>query len=346
MTRIGMCTGWSVFALLAACPRPDAESLERKLERAAEAGFSGAVSITSNGERLIERGYGLANRERRSANTAGTAFDVGSILKVFTALGIYTLQEAGELNVTDRLGELLPDVPPDKASITLRDVLLHRAGFAEYHDTEGDFEPMTREEARARILAEPLLFAPGSDEAYSNSGYTLLADIIEAVSGTSYTDYIRQAVFAKAAMTESGFYSESVWRSVPTAVGYGAETFQDNDPASWPYTWSLMGNGGLVTTVRDLDRFAVALWDERILGAAQLDAFRREYLSSGAARVDGETVYAAAGAGDYGLGGVLIDVPGRRLRIAIASNTYDAFDIESFAQDLLVWLLTREPRNR
>jgi CubicO group peptidase (beta-lactamase class C family) len=171
----------------------------------------------------------------------------------------------------------------------------------------------------------------------------LLADIIEASAGEPFTDYVRHAVFEKAGMIESGFYSDPLWQRVPTAIGYESETFQDNDPASWPYTWALMGNGGLVTTVRDLNRFVDALWDRRILGTSELEKFVRDYLASDAATIDGETVYATAGAGDYGLGGVLVDVPERRTRIVIVSNTYDAFDIESFAQELLVWLLESQP---
>ncbi len=338
---------WIVVLLLAGCPHPKPETdaslaheLERRMDRAAAGGFSGAASIRVNGEQLLAKGYGLADREVRRRNTADTAFDVGSILKVFTAIAIFELEESGALRRTDPLGRLLPGVPSDKAQITLDDVLLHRAGFAEYHDTEGDFEPMTREEARARILAQPLAFEPGTDEGYSNSGYTLLADVIEAVSGEPYTDYVRRVVFERAGMDDTGFYSEPLWQRVPTAIGYASERYGDNDPAGWPYTWALIGNGGLVTTILDLDRFCDALWNARILGDAELEKFERDHLSSGAATLDGDEVYASAGAGDFGLGGVLVDVPSRNTRIVLATNAYDAFDVESFADELTQWLLT------
>ena len=80
-------------------------------------------------------------------------------------------------------------------------------------------------EARERIFAQELLFEPGTDEAYSNSGYTLLADVIETVSGVAFTDYVRSALFEPAAMNASGFYSEPVWQTVDTAIGYDASAF-------------------------------------------------------------------------------------------------------------------------
>lgn len=338
---------WVGLLLLAACPGPAPDAglereLERRMARAAADGFSGAVSIRVDGQQILAKGYGFADRDAHTRNTTGTAFDVGSILKVVTAIAIFELEERGALRRTDMLSALLPGVPPDKAQITLQDVLQHRAGFAEYHDTEGDFEPMTRDEARSRILAQPLAFEPGSDEAYSNSGYTLLADVIETVTGEPYTDYVRRVVFEPAGMRDTGFYSEPLWQRIPTAIGYESEQYADNDPADWPYTWALIGNGGLVTTVIDLDRLCDALWNERILGRAALEKLKREHLSNGAATLDGEDVFASAGAGDYGLGGVLVDVPSRRMRIALATNTYDAFDVESFAEELIEWLVTRD----
>jgi CubicO group peptidase (beta-lactamase class C family) len=335
---------WIIVVLLAACPQPGSSltrELELRMERAAADGFSGAVSIRVNGQQVVAKGYGLANREARRRNSPRTAFDVGSILKIVTAIAIFELEEKGALHLTDSLGDLLPDVPSDKAEITLHDVLLHRAGLAEYHDTQGDFEPMTREEARAKILAQPLAFEPGSDEAYSNSGYTLLADVIETISGEAYTDYVRRVVFEPAGMRDTGFYSEPLWQRVPTAIGYASERYGDNDPAGWPYTWALIGNGGLVTTVLDLDRLCDALWDERVLGGAALEKLKNDFLSNDAAMLDGEDIYASAGAGDYGLGGVWVDVPSRNTRIVLATNTYDAFDVEAFAEELIEWLLTR-----
>src|SRR5690606_27419006 len=296
----------------------DAE-IAAMFESAEAEGFSGAALITVDGRRVLARGYGLANREREIQNATTVAFDVGSLMKDFTAAAIFLLDERDELALSDTLGELLPEVPPDKRDISVLQILQHAAGFDEYHDTEGDFEPMTREEARARILDQELLFEPGSDAAYSNSGYTLLADIIESVAEVPFTSFVHEELFARANMKQSGFYSEPLWESIDTAVGYGSDRFGDNDPKTWPYTWALVGNGGLVSTLEDLDRWIVALEGGEVLEPTTFDTMRDEYLAGGAVTIEDEVVYAGAGAGDFGLGGVTVNIPGRRARILIAS---------------------------
>lgn len=339
------------LSLISACSDSDPEEpsessadaeIVAMFESAEADGFSGAALITVDGRRALARGYGMANREREIENATSTAFDVGSLMKDLTAAAILLLHERGELALSDTLGELLPDVPADKADITVLQVVQHAAGFDEYHDTEGDFEPMTREEARARILDQELLFEPGSDTAYSNSGYTLLADTIETVAGVPFTSFVHDELFARANMGQSGFYSEPLWESVDTAVGYGSDRFGDNDPGTWPYTWALVGNGGLVSTVEDLDRWIVALEAGEVLEPTTFDTMRDEYLEEGAVSIEDEVVYAGAGAGDFGLGGVAVSIPGRRTRILIASNTYDVFDVEALAEELVLHVLDVE----
>jgi len=321
--------------------KPDevATEVRRRIDEAVAEGFSGSISVSTGSKRLANEAHGLADRESDTENTVETAFDVGSILKNLTATAIFKLSEEGVLELDATLDSVFPDVPADKAAITLLEVIQHSAGFDEYHDTEGDFEPMTRLEARERIFAQELLFSPGTDEAYSNSGYTLLADVIETVSGESYVEYIRHALFEPAGMSASGFYSEPLWEDVDTAIGYDASTFEDNDPATWPYTWALVGNGGLVTTVGDLDRWLSALFGGGIVSAETLELMKDEYFSAGAAEIGDETVYAEAGAGDFGLGGVAIYGPGPNVRVLVTTNTYEVFDIETFATDMAVFLL-------
>jgi CubicO group peptidase (beta-lactamase class C family) len=317
--------------------------IRSRIEDAVASGFSGSILVTLGGKRVITEAHGFANREEELENTPHTAFDVGSILKSFTATALFRLEQDGALELSDSIGDIFPEAPPDKAAITLLEVIQHRAGFDEYHDTTGDFEPMTRLEARARILAQELLFEPGTDSAYSNSGYTLLADVIETISGQTYTDHVRQALFEPAGLVQSGFYSEPIWETVETAVGYDASSFGDNDPAGWPYTWALVGNGGLVTTVLDLDRWLTALFGGRIVSDVTFDRLLSEYLEDGAADFGGQTVYAEAGAGDFGFGGVVMFAPASDTRVLIATNTYETFDIEALALELTSVAMSAEP---
>lgn len=304
------------------------------ITEAVDDGFSGAILVRVQGEQLALEGHGLANREDRVPNGPLVAFDFGSVMKDYTAAAVFLLQQDGQLSVDDTLVSIFPEAPADKANITLRQLLLHEAGFGEYHDTMGDFEPMTRTEARARIFAQSLLFEPGSGEAYSNSGFTLLADVVETVSGQSFTEYVREQLLEPAGMTRTGFFGDALWQRNETAVGYDAAEFQSNDPASWPYTWSLVGNGGLVSTVEDQEIWLRALWAGGVFTPAGFAAYSDDYLGVSAVEFDGHTVYAFAGAGDFGLGGVVLDVPASDTRVIVATNTGETFAIEPFAQEL------------
>ncbi|WP_394834975.1 beta-lactamase family protein [Pendulispora rubella] len=321
------------------------EELEGRMSAAVAKGFSGTVLITAFGNRILAKGYGLADRAKNVPNAVDTAYDFGSVLKELTAAAIFKLAGEGKLAVTDSLATFFPNVSADKAKITVLQVVLHRAGFDEYHDTEGDFEPITRLEARRRILAQPLKFEPGTQKAYSNSGYTLLADIIETVSGRAYSDGIREQLLEPAHMQQSGFYGDPLWKSIATAIGYGAETFGGNDPAEWPYSWALVGNGGLVTTVTDLERWLTATWGGGVLSPAAFDAYRTQYLSTGAYDYQGKVVYGAGGGGDYGLGGIVWDCPEANTRVILGTNTLDPerFQHEAFARELIEWLLSHGP---
>ncbi len=308
-----------------------AAAVRARIDQAAEDGFEGSLLVRFEGELLLAEGHGLANRDERRPNDAATAFDFGSVMKDFTAVAIFELQESGALTLDDPIGGLLPDVPDDKADITIRQLLLHRAGFDEYHDVLGDFEPMSREQARERILGQTLRFDPGTSEAYSNSGYTLLADIIEEVSGLPYLEFIRTRLLMPAGMSSSGFFGDRVWQDVPTAVGYGSDTFEDNDPATWPVTWALIGNGGLVSTVEDLDRWHEALVAGEVLSAEGLEAYSTEYLPGPFAA---DSILVFSGAGDFGLGGVIFESPLGGVRVVLGSNSWDTYNAEQLAVDL------------
>lgn len=134
---------------------------------------------------MLETARGLADREQAVPNEVSTAFDVGSIMKDLTAVAVFRLEGAGLLSRVDTLDQWF-SVPPDKAGITIDQLLGHRAGFRDFHDSTGDFEPLDRDEALARIFEQQLLFPPGQNVAYSSSGYTLLAAIIEEASGQPF----------------------------------------------------------------------------------------------------------------------------------------------------------------
>ena len=308
--------------------------LKQLIDDAVVSGFSGSILVRVDGDILAESGYGLANRDDEIANGAETAFGFGSVIKEMTAAAIFHLEHDGLLSIDETLTSFFDEVPTDKADITVVELIQHRAGFATYHDMEGDFEPMTRLEARARIFEQTLLFTPGTESEYSNAGYTLLADIIETRSGVDYATYVRQQLFDPARMDLSGFFGESIWATGQTAIGYEGRVFGDNDPASWPYTWALVGNGGLVSTVGDIDRWATAIWTEGVLPAAARDRYIEYFVGLEPDDLAEGTAIVSAGGGDFGFGGLILELPEASRRAVIATNSAREFDIERLAIDL------------
>jgi CubicO group peptidase (beta-lactamase class C family) len=202
-------------------------------------------------------------------STDSTLFDIASIAKVFTAIAIAQLEETGRIRFTDSLGKFFAAVPPDKSGITVQNLLTHTAGLQAFHDTAGDFEPMTRDEAVRRILADTLRFAPGAKEAYSNSGYTLLAAIVEKVTGMSFQDYVRRNVIDRAGLTHTLFWGDPSIPKPLVATGYvGADV--RGEPWKYPLTWASQGGAGLLMDARDLHRLAAAL-DSGLLVSRQTE---------------------------------------------------------------------------
>lgn len=254
-------------------------------------------------------------------------------MKEVTAAGVFLLEQDGSLSRAQSLAEFFDDVPSRWAEVTLDQVLEHTAGFGEYHDTEGDFEAMDRATALRKIFGQEPLFEPGSESAYSNSGYTLLAALIEVVTGDDYRAFARQRVFEPLGMTRSGFYGEPLWQDGNVAIGRGAESYLGNDPARWPApSWALIGNGGLLSTPEDLLRLAKAFDGNALFQPATRDARRR---SQSGGSIAGERVLGYAGGNDFGFNAVVAQVPGDATYVVAASHVLSPISAEILGVELL-----------
>lgn len=256
----------SMTVAVSAQVQPD--ELPTYFSRLEAMGLSGAFLVEQGGEVILHDGYGLADLFNGQANTADTIFEIGSVTKNFTATAIALLVAEEQIDLNAPISEYLPDVPDDKADITVLQLLRHTAGLEEYHDTSGDFQPMSRDTAQRLILNSALIAEPDTAQNYSNSGYTLLAMLIESVSGETYTDYLHEHIFTPLGMMRTGFMGESFdnMASSTNAV-YGYST-----PADWDYTWALIGAGGMVSTVGDLRTFVNAMIGQDFLPQAIKEA--------------------------------------------------------------------------
>ena len=268
----------ALLVALAAAQTPDpdlATRLGKTLDSlAALDEFSGVVLLARSGAPVFERAIGFADREARAPNTLETAFNLGSINKVFTAVAIRQLVAAGKLDVDSTLARAWPDYPNRDVArrVTIRQLLEHRSGIG------GNIfaAPAGGKRSDLRRLAdflplfvnEPLQFEPGSRSQYSNAGYLVLGLLVERLSGESYYEYVRRHIHEPAGMRRTAHWAVD---SLPpnTAIGYtrGAQ----DAPASAPVrrnTELLPGRGssagGGYSTAYDLLRLLDALRAGRI----------------------------------------------------------------------------------
>ncbi len=291
------------------------EQVNEFMKQQAEAGFSGSVLVARGGELALFKGYGLADAEDSIPNQANTLFDLGSIAKDFTLAAVLRLEEQGRLHPSDRLYRFFP-TSFNKADIRIDQVIRMEAGFQEYHDEFGDFEEMTRREALGRIFAQELLFEPGTDRAYSNSGYTLLAAMVEVATNEPFQDFVRAELFAPAGMETAGFYGESLVSDDQVAVGRdGQATHGDrNAPPYWgEVTWALQGSGGMVGSLLDLFRWKQALAACEVLSCPFVEKYKFYNPAENGIRYQ-------AGGNDFGFVFVTIELEAEDGFIAFVQN--------------------------
>ena len=233
--------------------------------------FSGAVLVMKQNKVLLEKGYGLADREWNIPNTPETKFRIGSVTKQFTAACILQLIEAGKLSADDKLSKFFPGFPKGD-SVTIHMLLNHTSGIASYTDTREFMNVARLDLSKDSMISffknKPYNFSPGSKFSYNNSGYFLLGAILEKISGLSYDDYLRKNIFDKLEMKNSGVDRlDSVMEM--RARGYsriGKKVVNaDFISMGWPYS-----AGVLYSTVRDLYKWDRALYGNKILSKESL----------------------------------------------------------------------------
>ncbi|MGW3769568.1 serine hydrolase domain-containing protein [Actinomadura verrucosospora] len=249
---------------------PVDRSIARYLDRTLPEGPGGTVVAARGAELAHCKGFGLADRAAGTPATCDTVYDVMSITKQFTAAAIMKLETMGKLRTTDRISTILGPVPADKRGITLHHLLTHTAGLAE--GLGDDYERVSRDEMLSKALKSKLVSRPGAEFHYSNTGFSVLAAIVEKVSGTSYERFLATHLFAPAGMTHTGYVLPKFSRA-EVAVEYDENGVSQGRPSDHPWAsdgpyWYLRGNGGMLSTGRDMFKWHRALLGDTILSAA------------------------------------------------------------------------------
>ena len=246
-----------------------------------------AVLVISHGEIIHSQGYGFRDIEKQLPITVNTTFDLASVSKQMTALGILILMEAGELDikdaVTDYLSNFIDPNPDDPILIT--DLLYHTSGLADYtgDDWEGtdvEFSQLTLEKHLEWINERDIYSDRGLTFAYNNSGYALLALIIQRVSGRSFSEFMKESIFEPLEMTHTVVFDRLGQTVRDRAKGYIVSDRGQIEPSSFPSV--IAGDGNIFSSIADLAKYDEGLRENKLISPDALElAFTPGILDEG-----------------------------------------------------------------
>ena len=230
------------------------------------------VLVVKDGQVVASRSYGLADVDRRTPASDATNYRLASLSKQFTAAAIMLLARDGRLRLDDRVSDLLPGMPAHARDVTIRHLLTHTSGLWAYED----FVPRTRtEQVRDRDVltllqrADSLYFSPGSAHRYSNTGYALLALVVERLSGHRYATFLEDRIFRPAGMSGTVAFEAGISTVPNRAFGY---TIRNGAvvPSDQSTTSAVLGDGGVYSSLRDMLAWDRALDARTILHEDEL----------------------------------------------------------------------------
>ena len=239
-----------------------------------------AVLVIRNGSIVFERGYGVADLRSRRKIDAHTNFRLASCTKQFTAMAIMLLVREGKLRYQDRLTEIFPDFPEYGKAITIRNLLNHTSGLMDYEDlmtkpaagTPLESIPQIKDAGVLQLLKQQKAtkFPPGTKWDYSNSGYAVLAMVVEKVSGQPFGDFLHERIFVPLDMKQTVAYEKGRNTVANRAYGHtyedGAWRELDQSPTS-----AVLGDGGIYSSLDDLAEWDHALTHDTLLSEAEME---------------------------------------------------------------------------
>lgn len=251
-----------------------------------EEAFSGNVLIYEKGKIIYEKSFGYANAENKTRFTRDTIFLIGSVAKTFTAAAILKLKEQGKLSLDDPVTKFLPEL--SYKNVTLRRLLTHTSGLAEYQSEEIIKEIAGKGVNNVELvkifarLNPKLEFEPGAKWEYSNTNYILLALVVERVSGKDFPLFVRDNIFVPAGMTRTVIGINNIPGTMKKNIASGYRftnplaispvNVESLEGARRAYSTkqNLYGAGNVYSTTRDLLKFHQALQSGKILNKQSL----------------------------------------------------------------------------
>jgi CubicO group peptidase (beta-lactamase class C family) len=302
-----------------------------------------SVLVVQDGKVRLKRAYGLAVVEEKRRVTPATLFRLASVSKQFTAAAVLLLAERGQLSLDDSIAKFFPDFPAYGRDVRVRHLLNHTSGLLAYEEfiPAGATEPVLDADVLTILQRqERTYFPPGAGFRYSNSGYALLALIVEKISGQKFPEFLRRNIFAPLGMRHTRMNLRDSKPDSRRAFGYSRResAWERTDQSLTSY---VLGDGGIYSSVEDLARWEKELSSPRLL---RPETLAQAMSATTPARPLGEDRAAAeadAGLG-YGFGWFvgsyrgepvvwhggstrgfrthLLRIPGRRLTVILLTN--------------------------
>lgn len=265
-----------------------AQSMEAKIDSLLNEMFDsegpGAVfMVAKGGEPIYRKAFGMSNLELEVTMVPENVFQIGSMTKQFTAVGILMLAEEGKLSIEDDVRKYIPDFPVQGEKLTIQHLLNHTSGIKDFTKMRSIMSIARTDQSPKELVDffkdEPVDFLPGEKFEYNNSGYVVLGHVMELVSGMSYEDFIEQRIFQKLGMRNSRYASD---RELVKMRAYGYHDRNGYTNKMWVSLTIPYASGSLMSTVDDLLIWQNALNTDVLMKQESLQkAFTPGALSNG-----------------------------------------------------------------
>ena len=295
-----------------------------------------SLAVIRNGDIIYKRGYGMADLDHGIPNTPTTVFHIASTSKQFTAAAIVLLAQEGKLSFDDPIRKYLPEMPDFGTPITIRHLLHHTSGIRDQWELlllagwRYSLDLITDDDIMSLLVRQKELnFQPGDDFSYSNSGYTLLGQIVKRVSGKSLREFTTERIFQPLGMADTHFRDDHA--EIIKNQAYGYVPAPGGKFRLSITNFDTVGATSLLTTVEDLARWDQNFYDKKVGG----NAFVREMLEQGRLNNGKQLEYARGlmvssyrglpivehAGGDAGYSAHLMRFPQQRFSVACLCNT-------------------------
>jgi CubicO group peptidase (beta-lactamase class C family) len=291
-----------------------------------------SVLIAVNGKTVFTKSYGYANLEEKKFVEPKTNFRLASVTKQFTAAAILILVQRELLKLGTKLNDIFTDFPEYGNKITIKHLLTHTSGLIDYEDLIPDTATIQVKDAdvlRMMYGQTSTYFEPGAQFKYSNTGYAILAMIIEKISGQKYSQFLKENIFQPLGMNSTVAHEEGI--SIVENRAYGYSRMDSGwSMKDQSLTSAVLGDGGIYSNVEDLFKWDQSLYKNIILSEELLKESTTRSLLNDGEKVDygygwhlktykgNEIVY--HGGSTQGFRNVIHRVPSKKFTVIILTN--------------------------